>query len=77
MLIVHVDVIDEDHQAGVCHICSERRLQIVLRSDMVEPNRGVAGADLTVDRATIRSAMHTSRHEAKCLHRKSCAAGMS
>ena len=39
VLIVRVDVIDEDDQAGVCHVCSERRLEIVLRSDMVEPKR--------------------------------------
>ena len=42
----------------------------MFRSGMVEPNRGVAGADLAVDRATIGSSMNTSRHEPKCPHQE-------
>jgi hypothetical protein len=70
VLVVRVDVIDEDDQSGVCHVCGERRLEMVLRSNMVEPNRCVAGTDFPMDWATVGSSMDASRNEPKCLHQE-------
>jgi hypothetical protein len=69
-LVVRVDVIDVDDEAGICHIYGERRIEIVLSGDAMQPDGSIPGANLAMDRPALGGSMHSSRSEPKCLNQE-------
>jgi hypothetical protein len=69
-LIVRVDIIHLNEQAGVGHICCNRRIEMILRSGSVQPNRCRSDTDFPMDRAAIASSMYVARNEPKRLHQE-------
>jgi hypothetical protein len=59
-LVVRVDVIDLNDQAGICHIDGERRIEMVLRGDAMEPDGCLPGTNFTMDWLAVGVSMHSS-----------------
>jgi hypothetical protein len=67
VLVVRINIIDVDHQARVRHIDGDRRVEVVLSRDTVQPDGRIAGTDLTMDGLAFWRSMDTSRNEPECL----------
>jgi hypothetical protein len=65
VLVVRIDVIDEDDQAGIRHIYGERRIEMMLDGVAMQPDGFISGTDLTMNRLTLGGSMHASRNEPK------------
>ena len=77
VLVVRVDVIDLDDQAGICHVDAARRVEMMLGGDAMQPDGNITRTHLTMNRLPVGCSMHTSRREPNARTRKSCAAAMS
>lgn len=65
--VVSIDVIHVNHQTRICHIHGERRIELVLGSDAMQPDGSITGANLSVYRLALRGSAHSSSIEPKCL----------
>jgi hypothetical protein len=48
VLVVRVDVIDLDDQAGICHVDAARRVEMVLGGDAMQPDDCISGPYLAM-----------------------------
>jgi hypothetical protein len=76
-VVMRIDIVDVDEQAGMRDGSGQRRLELILRSDLVQPDGRIARADFAVDGLTIGSPMEAARRDPNARTRKSCAAAMS
>ena len=62
-LVVRVHVIDLDDQTCICHVDRQRRIEMVLRGDAMQPDGGIAGTNLTVDGLALPGSLYAPRAE--------------
>jgi hypothetical protein len=70
VLVVRVDVIDLDDQAGIRHVDAARRVEMVLGGDAMQPDGDISRKHLTMNRLPVGCSMHTSRREPKCANQE-------
>ena len=70
LLVVRVDVIDLDDQAGICHVDGARRVEMVLGGDTMQPDDCISGPYLAMHRLTIWCSMDASRSEPECANQE-------
>jgi hypothetical protein len=70
LLVVRIDVIDLDDQAGICHVDATRRVEMVLGGDAMQPDGDISRTHLTMNRLPVGCSMHTSRSEPECANQE-------
>jgi hypothetical protein len=63
VLVVCIDIVDMDDQAGIRHIDGQGGVEMMLGGNVVQPDGCIPGAHFTMDSPTLRSSMDASGSE--------------